>query len=356
MTDHDLDRLLDDLDALVTERGAPGDEYDVAERYADLIAPHVDSVQMDDAGNVIATQEGDGEGREMMLAAHTDELAFMIDGITDDGFLRFRWLGAHYPGNFAGQQVVVGPDAVPGVIGAKSRHRMDDDEVESLPEEWYIDVGAPSADAVEALNIRPGDFATWDRGYTQLANGRLAGRAMDDRLGLAVLTEVARRTDPDATVRYVATVQEEPGLRGAEMTGYTLDPDIALAVDIFPGDHPGDDDRVEADLGGGPAVELAEGVGQMLNGVLVNRQVREWLRRAADRAEVTPQYTVFQHGFTDARVLQTVRGGRHAGVVSVPCRYTHSPVETVARSDIAETTVLLARAVEEPFPSRAESR
>lgn len=348
---------LDELEQLVDARGPSGDEFDVAAVYADLVEPHVDRVSTDDVGNVVATSDGDDDAPEILLAAHTDELAFMVDEVTDDGFLRFRWLGAHYPGNFAGQNLEVGPDRVPGVIGPKSRHRMSEEEYDSLPEDWYIDLGVDSAEAVDDLNVQVGDYATWDQGVTELAGGRFSGRAMDDRVGLAVLLAVAREADTDATVHYVATVQEEPGLRGAEMTGHQLDPDIAIAVDIFPGEHPGDQgDRVEVPLGGGPAVELGEGVGQMLNGVLVNRQTREWLRRAGDDAGVDPQWSVFHDGFTDARALQIVRGGRHAGVVSVPCRYTHSPVETFQKSDADETVALLAAAVGTDFPSREESR
>lgn len=347
---------IEELRQLVDARGPSGDEHDVAAAFETLIEPHVDRTSTDDFGNLVATSEGSGGGPEILLAAHTDELAFLIDGITDDGFLRFSWLGAHYPGNFAGQTVEVGPDRVPGVIGPKSRHRMDDDEVDSLPEDWYIDLGADSREAVEALDVRLGDYATWDQGLVELAGDRFAGRAIDDRVGLAVLAAVAREADTDATVHYAAVAQEEPGLRGAETTGYRLDPDIALAVDVFPANHPGDDDRVEVPLGGGPAVELAEGVGQMLNGVLVNRQVREWLRRAGDEAGVESTHCVFRDGFTDARALQTVRGGRHAGVVSVPCRYTHSPVETFQRSDAEETVSLLSAALTTPFPDREESR
>jgi len=347
---------IDDLRRLIDARGPSGDEHDVAAVFRTLIEPHVDRVSTDAFGTSVGTSEGTGDGPEILLAAHTDELAFLIDEITDDGFLRFSWLGAHYPGNFAGQSVEVGPDRVAGVIGPRSRHRMDDDEVASLPEDWYIDLGADSREAVEELNVQVGDYATWDQGLIDLADDRFAGRAIDDRVGLAVLAAVARATDSDATVHYAAVAQEEPGLRGAETTGYQLDPDIALAIDIFPANHPGEDDRVEVPLGSGPAVELAEGVGQMLNGVLVNRQVREWLRRAGEKADVQPSHCVFRDGFTDARALQTVRGGRHAGTVSVPCRYTHSPVETFQQSDAAETVSLLAAALTTPFPSREESR
>lgn len=347
----------EELERLVSARGPPGDEYDVADVFEELIEPHVDSVAQDEMGNVVATSEGDSDAPEIMLAAHTDELSFLVTDVTDDGFLRFSWLGAHYTGNLPGQRVRVGPDGVLGVIGPKSRHRMDDEEFENLPEDLSIDVGATSADDAREMNIREGDFVTWDRGVERLANGRVTGRALDDRVGLAVLVAVARAAETDATVHYVATVQEEPGLRGAQMTAYDLDPDIAVAVDIFPGDHPGEDDEFDAALDEGPAVEIADGVSdELLTGVLVNRQTQEWFRSAGEAADVDMQWTLFLGGTTDATQFQVVRGGRHAGVVSVPCRYTHSPVETLSMDDADDTADLLVEALATPFPSREEAR
>ena len=172
-----------------------------------------------------------------------------------------------------------------------------------------------------------------------------------------MLLAVARAAETDATVHYVATVQEEPGLRGAQMTAHDLDPDIAVAVDVFPADHPGADDEFSAPLDEGPAVEIADGVSdELLTGVLVNRQTQEWLRSAGGAADVDPQWTLFLGGTTDATQFQVVRGGRHAGVVSVPCRYTHSPVETLSLSDADDAAALLAAALSTPFPSREAAR
>jgi endoglucanase len=347
-----------EVERLVSARGPAGDEFDVADVFEELVEPHVDDVRQDELGNVVATAHGsDPDAPEMMLAGHTDELSFLIRDVTDDGFLRFSWLGAHYAGNLPGQRVRVGPDEVLGVIGPKSRHRMSEDEFGSLPDDLFIDVGARSAREVYDLGVREGDYATWDREVDELANGRITGRALDDRIALAVLVDVARNADTDATVHYVATVQEEPGLRGAQMTAYDLDPDVAVAVDIFPADHPGEDDEFAAPLGDGPAVQIGDSVSELLvSGVLVNQQTQQWLRDASDGADVDVQWTFFQGGTTDATEFQVVRGGRHAGVVSIPCRYTHSPVETVSMADANETADLLAEAVATRFPTREEAR
>jgi endoglucanase len=141
------------------------------------------------------------------------------------------------------------------------------------------------------------------------------------------------------------------------MTAHDVDPDVAVAVDVFPADHPGGDDEFAASLGGGPAVELADSVSELLvSGVLVNQQTQDWLRSAGARADVDVQWTMFQGGTTDATEFQVVRGGRHAGVVSVPCRYTHSPVETVSMADADDTAALLAAALSTPFPTRERAR
>lgn len=343
----------EELKQLISVRGPPGDEYEVADVFSELVEPHVDTVTQDDLGNVIATDEGDADEPEILIAAHTDELAFLITDITEDGFLRFSRLGAHYTGNLPGQRVRVGPDGVLGVIGPKSRHRMDDSEATSLPDDLSIDVGAPTESAARDLNVREGDYATWDREVDRLSHGRVTGRAIDDRIGLAVVLAVARTANTEATVHYVATVQEEPGLRGAQMTAYDLDPDIAIAVDIFPGDHPGADDEFSAKLDGGPAVEMAEGVdARSLSGALVNRQTQKWFRTAGTAADIDIQWSVFLGGLTDAKEFQRIRGGRHTGVVSVPCRYTHSPVETISMDDANEAAKLLTEALSTPFPPR----
>ncbi|ELY38871.1 M42 family metallopeptidase [Natronorubrum tibetense] len=368
----DIDRT--ELDRLVAARGGPGGEYRVARVFEELIEPHVDEISWDAMGNVVATSYGGGENgddggekngdgnegsEEIMLAAHTDELAFLIDGITDDGLCSFSMLGGHYRGYLLGQHVRVGPDAVPGVIGAKPRHFMNGEEKEALPETLHIDLGARSRDEVADLNVEPGDQATWDRELTDLANGRLTGRALDDRIALAILVAVARVADPDRTVHYVATVQEEVGLRGARAAVHEVDPDVAIALEIFPtDDYPTDGERaVDVELGSGPVVELGDGTSEYLfGGVLVDRQTLEWLKRAGETADVPLQHDLMIGGTTDATEFQSAGRGRHAGAIAVPCRYTHSPVELIDLADAEETADVLAAALESPFPDRTDVR
>lgn len=348
-----------EIERLIAARGPPGDEYPVAEVYTELIEPHVDSISYDEMGNVIATSEGKADSPEIMLAAHTDELALLVDNITDDGFLEYVILGGHYKGNFAGQQVQIGPDGITGVIGPKSRHLMSDDEKESVAENLVIDVGASSPEEVADLNIKPGDHATWDQGVTRLANNHITGRALDDRVELAILIALARDAGTDATVHYVATVQEEIGLRGARTAGFSLNPDVALALDIFPADdYPaGNPEDPTVEVGRGPVIELGDGTSEyMFGGILVDRQTQTWLLNAADTRDIEVQNAVMIRGTTDATELQQVRGGRHAGAVGVPCRYTHSPVETLSLADVNKGTQLLAEALQTPFPSREEVR
>ncbi|MFW5939506.1 MAG: M42 family metallopeptidase [Halolamina sp.] len=351
----------DDLAAFVSARGAPSNEYDVADAFVDRIGDYVDAIDRDAQGNVVATSEGaSDDAPEVLLAAHTDELALLVDNVTADGFLEYTKVAGHYKGNFPGQRVVVGPDEVLGVIGAKSRHYMTDEEKETVDEaSLTIDVGASSPADVAALNIEPGDFATWDREYDHLSNGRITGRALDDRIALAILVAVARTAETDATVHYAATVQEEVGLRGARMVSHAVDPDVGIAIEIFPADdYPAaDEPDPAAALGDGPVVEFGDGTSEYLfGGVLVDRATRTWLKRGASAAGVGVQETVMIGGSTDATELQQVRGGRHAGAIAVPCRYTHSPVETVDLADVTDTVSTLVAALATEFPGPDEIR
>ncbi|ELY92291.1 peptidase M42 family protein [Natrialba hulunbeirensis JCM 10989] len=368
-----------ELDRLVAARGGPGGEYHVARVFEELIDPYVDEVSWDAMGNVVATSYGEeggtdtgdgdadatdtnetnGDTKDVLLAAHTDELAFLIDGITEDGLCSFSMLGGHYRGYLPGQHVLVGPDNVPGVVGTKPRHFMDSDEKDSLPETLHIDLGAQNPAEVAELNVEPGDHATWDRELTDLANGRLAGRALDDRIALAILVAVARETESDRTVHYAATVQEEVGLRGARAAVHEVDPDIAIALEIFPSDdYPIDGDRSSTvELGGGPVVEFGDGTSEYLfGGVLVDRQTLEWLTAAGSSADVALQHDVMIGGTTDATEFQSAGRARHAGAIAVPCRYTHSPVETIDLDDAEETVDVLVAALESSFPGRTDVR
>lgn len=276
--------ILDNLKEFVYARGPGGDERSVAEVFERRIKSYVDDVSWDEMGNVIATKEGDSDS-EILIAGHTDELALLVDGFTEDGFVSYSKIGGHYKGNLIAQEVLIGPDEVPGVIGTKCRHHTSREEKEQLlADDLYIDVGASSPQEVRELNIQPGDRATWNSTVTELGYGRVAGRAIDDRIALAILVELARQTETDATVHFAATVQEEVGLRGARATGYNVDPDVGIALEIFPADdYPAaDEGGQQVNLGDGPVIELADGDEYLFDGMLVDRQTLSWLRRGSE--------------------------------------------------------------------------
>jgi endoglucanase len=350
--------LKDELEVFVAARGPAGDEGAVAEVFEDRIAPHVDTIEWDAMGNVVATVEGSAD-HEILITGHTDELTLLVDGVTDAGFVSYSKVGGHYKGNFIGQEVIIGPDEVPGVIGTKCRHHTTPEERERLlADDLYIDIGADSPEEVRKLNVEPGDHATWNQTVTELGYERVAGRAIDDRIALAILVELARQVETDSTVHYVATVQEEIGLRGARAAGYNVDPYVGIAVEIFPSDdYPAaDDGGQDIHLGDGPVIELADGNEYLFDGILVDRQTLSWLRHAAKQAGVDHQFGVMINGTTDASELQRVRGGRHAGPIGVPCRYTHSPIETISLADAEQTVAVLAEACESEFPDRTSVR
>lgn len=283
-----------------------------------------------------------------------------MDNVQDDGLLEYMKIAGHYKGNFSGQRVVIGPDAVLGVIGPKSRHYMTEEEKENIDEESLcIDIGATSPEEVEELDVEPGDFATWDQEYEHLANGRITGRALDDRIALAVLIAVAREADTNLTVHYAATVQEEVGLRGARMSGFSVDPNIAIALEIFPADdYPAaDEQNPSVTLGEGPVIEFADGTSEYLfGGVLVDSETRTWLKNGAETADIDVQETVMIGGTTDETEFQQFRGGRYAGAIAVPCRYTHSPVETLDLDDANETVSTLVASLNTEFLGPNEIR
>jgi len=272
-----------------------------------------------------------------------------VRDITDDGFVRIARIGGSDKTVSRGQHVTVHTDDGPvsGVIGQTAIH-LRDPEDDSVPEisEQHVDVGATDGDEVEELVDR-GDPITLDQSVTELANGRLAARGMDNRVGTWAAAEGLRRASErgtDATVYAVSTVQEEVGVQGAKMVGFDLDPDAAVAVDVThatdtpesPGKH-----SSGVELGGGPVVAR----GSANHPVLVDA-----FREAAgeDELDVQLQATGSRTG-TDADAFYTSRGGIPSLNLGLPNRYMHTPVEVIDPDDLDAVADLLAG-----FAARAE--
>jgi len=307
---------------------------------------HVDEFTEDSMGNLVAIRRG-GDFK-VMIAAHMDEIGLMVQYIDDDGFIRFVPIGGWFPPVLYTQRVILHGrnGGVTGVVGAKPPHMMTPDErkKELKIEDFFIDVGASSADEVAHLGIEIGTPVTIDREYTRLAGSRVTGKALDNRVGVALLIKTLREVKTPHTIYGVFTVQEEVGLKGAKVSAFTLDPDCAIATDVtIPGDHPGVT-RKEAspEMGKGPVIVLVSAQGR---GLLADGHMADWLRSTGDRCKIPYQLEVGTGGNTDATIIHLVRGGIPSIPLSIPSRYIHSPVEVVDTADIEAGVRLLIEAL-----------
>ncbi len=286
-----------------------------------------------------------------MIAAHMDEIGLMVKYIDENGFLRFLPLGGWFDQMLLGQQVLVhgSKERVLGVIGAKPPHIMDAEERKKpvLIKDMFIDVGARSADDAAALGISVGSPVTMARGLSPLANGFVTGKSFDDRAGVTMMVAALQRLqgqEVPATVYAVGTVQEEVGLKGARTAAFGLEPDVAIVSEVtIPGDHPGvTKEQRHVVCGGGPVITVADAEGR---GIIVPDRIVRWLTAAGDAAGVPYQLDVGSGGTTDASAIHLVKTGIPSGVISVPARYIHSPIEVLDLADIDKGASLIAQAI-----------
>ncbi|MCL6637049.1 MAG: M20/M25/M40 family metallo-hydrolase [Alicyclobacillus sp.] len=332
--------------------GGPGFEEAVAERIHRAFLAYTHQVETDHMGNVLAYVPGSatpvptdlGEHLaptvrpRVLLAAHMDEIALMVTRIESGGFLRLAQTGGFDARTLLSQEVWVhGRQTLLGVIGAQPPHLSTSEERQQTPslDDLYVDLALPEARVREL--VRPGDRVTLARTPYELLNGRISGKALDNRASVAILLECLehlRSLRHTADVWAVATVQEEVGMRGASVVGYRLQPHIALAVDVTFAEFPGQAPDESFPLGSGPAIAF---------GPNVHPKVFAGLRAAATRHRV-PFHIEFTQGptGTDARVLQLTASGLATGLVGIPIRYMHCSVETAVYDDIVECGRLLA--------------
>jgi endoglucanase len=286
-------------------------------------------------GNLIARkgQLAPG-GKKIMLSAHMDEIGLIASHVDENGFVRFTTIGGVRAQNLPGGRVRF-MNGASGVIG-KQYHS---EPAASAIEELFIDVGARSRDSCP---VRVGDVAAFERPFTDLGD-RLVAKAMDDRIGVAVLVETLRQLDSTPHELYsVFSVQEEVGLRGATTAAFGIDPDIGLALDVTgTGDTP-KDRHMEVGLGKGPAIKLRDG------GMLSDPRVVEWMVQTAGQLYLPYQLEILEAGTTDARAIQVTRAGVPVSCLSIPCRYIHSPSEMVDYNDVQNGVRLMTALLSSP--------
>jgi putative aminopeptidase FrvX len=334
------------LKRLIETPGVPGREERQREIAREELGSLTDEVRTDSLGSVIGTKRGSDDVR-VMVAAHMDEIGFLVKHVDDKGFIRLQALGGHDPANMVSQRVIVttadGETLRGALQPARKPPHLSRGEEQKPPkaEDFYVDLGMPAQEVKEA--VRVGDYVTMDRTLERVG-GNYMGKAMDDRIGVFVMIEAMRALgDHEATIHAVATSQEEVGLRGAEASGSALAPTVVVALDItLAMDVPGTQDE-------GRITELGEGVGIK---IMDSRSIShpglvEHFQQIAEREGIPHQMEILPAGGTDAGGVQRLHGGIPAITLSVPCRYVHTPNEMVNENDVQATIDLLARYLEE---------
>jgi len=338
--------MLDLLKKLSEVHGVPGNEDDVRKAISDELSSSCD-MQTDRMGNLIC-RKGDGE-KKVMLAAHMDEIGLMVKQVDENGFLRFATLGGFFDQTLLNQRVIVhtSKGRLYGVIGSKPPHMLKAEDRKKVVEytTMFIDIGAKDEKAANKLGVKIGDNITFDRSFKALGGDFITGKAFDDRLGCAVMIEVIKniKLKKDMTLYAVGTVQEEVGLKGARTAAYKLNPDIALVPEVtVAGDFPGAKEEVRTSLGKGPAITIADASGR---GLITHPIVKELLINTAEKNKIPYQLEVSDGGTTDATAIHLTKEGIPSGVVSVPTRYLHSPVEVANLKDIKNAVKLISLAI-----------
>jgi endoglucanase len=332
------------IQKLVETTSPSGYEGPIRELIRAEIEALADDLHVDALGNLIARKDpapskskGNKKCLKIMLSAHIDEIGLIVTHVDDNGFVRFTTLGGVRPLSCFGGRVRF----LNGQGGVIYSEPLEDASKAPSLEQLYVDLGCTGR---KDCPIRVGDVAAFERPFADLGD-RLVAKAMDDRIGVAVLIETLRQVDDSPhQLFFVFSVQEEVGLRGATTAAFGIDPDLGLAVDVTgTGDTPRRTNvRMEVSLGKGPAIKVRDG------GMLSDPRIVNWMVRTAEKARLPYQLEILEGGTTDARAIQVTRAGVPTGCLSIPCRYVHSPSEMVDYNDVQNAVGLLVKLVSQP--------
>lgn len=314
-----------------------GQEGAAADAVCALIKGHIDSLDKDIMGNVIAVKRGKPEGKHIMLSSHMDHIGYIVTDIEKEGFLRVMTLGGIGLTDTARPIVFV--NGVEGVLCAEPRKKGETLDNKHL----FADIGAQSRE--EALQrVQIGDCAVVKSGVIALGEHRIAAPAMDDRCACALQAAALLQMEaPLHTVTAVFSVQEEVGCRGAKTAAFDIAPDIGLALDVTAwGDTP-EVKLPSVRLGAGAAIKFMD------RGSIANPYVRDALIACAEKVNAPYQREVLPYGGTDALAMQMARGAIATGTLSIPCRYVHSACEVIDMRDMESALAILLQFVNHPF-------
>ncbi len=320
--------------------GAPGHEQKIRAYILEKIKPLVDEYYIDNMGNVVAIKKGNSD-KKVMVAAHMDEISFIVTAIDNEGFVRFHTLGGFDAKTLTAQRVIIhGSEEVIGVMGTKPIHVLTAEEKSKAPKttDFFIDTGL-SKDRVNEL-ISVGDVITRERELIVMGDC-VNSKSLDNRVSVFILLEVMASLK-SKTVPYdiyaVFTVQEEVGLRGATAAASGINPDFGIALDVtlaydLPGAAP---HEMISRLGEGTAIKVMDGA------TICDYRMVKYMKSLAEKHKIKHQMEILTAGGTDTAALQRhANGGSIAGAISIPTRYLHQVIEMASISDIKDTMKLL---------------
>ena len=325
------------LERLCNVIAVSGDEGEVRKIVLEEIKPYADDIRVDALGNVLATRSGRGKNRvRIMLDAHMDEVGFIIVADDGEGLHRFETVGGIDVRHLLGKQVLVGKERMPGVIGGKPVHLMSGDETTAkVPlDALRIDLGLEGK-----ANV--GEYAGYATKFKRVGPSIMA-KSIDDRIGVATVIELLKHAPSNVDVCAAFTVQEEIGLRGAKVAAQYFCPDLAIAIDSTPANdlpmHDGSENMIyNTKLGLGPAIYIADG------STLHDPRLVRFLSEVAEAEKIPHQFRQPGGGGTNSGAIQRALAGIPTVSVSVPHRYTHSPV-SISRVDDWKNTLNLLHA------------
>lgn len=325
--------MTDTLKELCSLYGVSGREDSVREYIVSQLSPDCE-YSVDNPGNLLVFKKGRKRPKNtVMLAAHMDEVGFIVTYVTDDGLLKFDNVGGIDVSVMTGRSVRVGERLIPGVIGVKPVHLLKEEEKKEFPERdsLYIDIGAKSRAEAEEF-VLPGDCAYFDSDFVTFGDGLIKARALDDRAGCALMLRMLA-DELEYDTWFAFTTQEETGTGGAQAAAYTIDPAYAIVLETTTAaDIAGvEGEKRVCELGGGPVISFMD------KRTVYSRELYGAAFEHAKANGIKAQAKTQVAGGNDAGVIFKSRGGVSVLTVSLPCRYLHSPSCVIKESDMQET-------------------
>lgn len=316
------------LEKLCNLDGVSGNEGAVRDFLKAEITPYADEIKVDSMGNLLAFKKGENSSKTVMLSAHTDEVGFIVSGITKEGYLEFQTVGGIDTRVIISKKVRIGD--IKGIIGLKAIHLTTKSERENVPKvkDLYIDIGAKDEEDAKKY-VKLGDYVAFDTEFEMLGEKVVKAKAIDDRVGCYILTELIKKPVKFDTWFCFCT-QEEVGLRGARVAASKINPDIALVIEATTCSN------VKGSVEHAYVTEMHKGaaISFMDRSTIVNRDLYKWLYELAQKNNISVQYKTMVAGGNDAGIIHLTNGGVPTLSVSVPCRYLHSPAGLASVEDI----------------------